>query len=221
MSGLVIVGTGGFAREAHEALEARGEAARFLGFLDDAPNAPRQVHDAPVLGSTAWATNHREVDVVVAIGKPAVRRRVVQRLVEQGVTRFGRIIDPRANIGRRVSVGEGSIVLAGASVTTDARIGRHVVVNPLATIAHDCTLDDFVLVAPGAKVSGNVRVATGADLGTNATILQGLTIGAWSIVGAGATVLQDVPPDTTVVGVPAKVIRQRPPGWHEAEASAR
>ena len=50
-------------------------------------------------------------------------------------------------------------------------------------------------------------VKKGASIGSSATILCGVTIGENAIVGAGAVVTKDVPPDTVVGGVPAKIIK--------------
>ena len=54
-------------------------------------------------------------------------------------------------------------------------LGRHVHVNPNATIGHDAVLGAFVSVNPGAVVSGEVVVGEGTLLGASSTILQGLT----------------------------------------------
>jgi len=51
-------------------------------------------------------------------------------------------------------------------------------------------------------------VKDGASIGSSATILCGITIGENAIVGAGAVVTKDVPPNTIVAGVPAKVIKE-------------
>ncbi len=51
-------------------------------------------------------------------------------------------------------------------------------------------------------------VKNGASIGSSATILCGVTIGENAIVGAGAVVTKDVPPNTVVAGVPAKVIKK-------------
>lgn len=53
-----------------------------------------------------------------------------------------------------------------------------------------------------------VVLKRGAYIGTNATILPGVTIGEGSVVGAGSVVTKAVPPNTVVVGVPARVLKK-------------
>ena len=52
------------------------------------------------------------------------------------------------------------------------------------------------------------RVKKGASIGSNATILCGITIGENALIGAGSVVTKDVPPNTIVAGVPAKIIKE-------------
>lgn len=49
-------------------------------------------------------------------------------------------------------------------------------------------------------------------IGANVTILGGVRIGKGSIIGAGAVVINDIPPYSIAVGIPAKVIKKREPG---------
>ena len=51
-------------------------------------------------------------------------------------------------------------------------------------------------------------------MGTGATIIEKIRIGAWSIVGAGSVVIRDVAANVTAVGCPARVVEERPDGWH-------
>lgn len=80
------------------------------------------------------------------------------------------------------------------------QIGHNVV---FATLNHGMKPEDRPTTYPAPIVLGkNVWV------GSNATILQGVTIGDNSVVAAGAVVTKDVPADTVVGGVPAKVIKK-------------
>lgn len=216
---IVIVGAGGLGREVSEWVEDINEVAptfRLLGFLDD--NATRhgeRCHDVTILGGVDWvAERTRTVGVVVAIGSPAAKRRVTERLRTLGVTRFPVIRHPQAIIGRFVEIGEGTIVCPGAILTTDIRIGRFVAINFDLTVGHDSRVDDYALLAPGVHISGYVHIGEGCELGAGATVVPSVAIGAWSIVGAGATVTGPLPANCTAVGTPARPIKTRPEGWH-------
>jgi acetyltransferase-like isoleucine patch superfamily enzyme len=62
----------------------------------------------------------------------------------------------------------------------------------------------------GAVLAKPVVIEDGSWIGLGATILPGITVGHGSIVAAGAVVHEDVPPDTYVVGNPARVTHQLP-----------
>jgi sugar O-acyltransferase (sialic acid O-acetyltransferase NeuD family) len=210
---LVFVGTGGQARELHAIVEALDGLWTPIGFLDDAPGlAGARVHGLPVLGDVGWLETHPTVAVAVGVGATSSRRRVVERIRSFGEREFPALVHPAASVGRRTELGEGVFVCPGAVLTTDITVGDHVLLNSGCTIGHDAVIEDFVTVAPGAHVSGAVRIGEGADIGTGASIIQGVAVGRWSVVGAGAAVTTDIPPNTTAVGVPARVIGEREPG---------
>lgn len=216
---VVIYGTGGHAREIHQTVEDVNQASprfRFIGWLDDGANMTgRQFHGAPVVGGLDWLLSNPKIGVLMGIGSPAARCQVVGRLERIARLTFPTLIHPLAWVGNRVQIGEGTIVCAGTRLTTDVRIGRHVLLNTGCIVSHDCEIDDFGTIAPGVRVSGGVSVGEGADLGTGSTIIQGVHIGRWSVIGAGAVVIRDIPTNVTAVGVPAQVIKERPQGWQE------
>ncbi|MBH1982960.1 MAG: acetyltransferase [Burkholderiales bacterium] len=221
---VVIFGCGGFAREVHQIIEDINAAAgnevslNFLGFLDGNTSLHgTEVHGYPVLGGLEWLDQPHAapVHISVAVANCASRKKIVNAIETGGKAVFLQLVHPRAWVGNRVVIGEGTIICAGALVTTDIELGRHVIINIGATVGHDARIDDFVTVAPSVNVSGAVLVGPGCDLGTGSAIIQGKTIGAWSVVGAGAVVVKDVDPNVTVVGSPAKIIKTRQPGWHQ------
>lgn len=218
MQDIVVFGTGGFGREVHqiiEDLQARGDALNFLGFLDGNESLHNtQVHGFPVLGGVEWLRDRADVTVGMGVGNPKAKRKIMGQIADLGV-QCATLVHPLAWVGNRVDLGEGSIVCAGAMITTDIRLDRGVIININCTVGHDTTLHDYVTVAPGATISGNVVVGEGTDLGTNSAIIQGVTVGEWVILGAGAVVSKDLPANVTAVGIPAKVIKERPAGWHQ------
>jgi sugar O-acyltransferase (sialic acid O-acetyltransferase NeuD family) len=215
---LVIVGIGGMAREARQIVDdinADSRSWNLLGFLDDDPAVEGTfVDELPLLGGREWLTLQGKVAVVLGIGKSTHRRAFDGWIQANAGNETTTLIHPSASVGDSVEIGAGSLICQGVVITTDARLGRCVILNVSSTLAHDDVVADYVTIAPGAHIAGAVHLDEGADLGIGCTINQGLTVGRWSIVGAGAAVVQDVPPNSTVVGVPAREIKQRPDGWH-------
>jgi sugar O-acyltransferase (sialic acid O-acetyltransferase NeuD family) len=217
MRDLVLYGTGGLGREVLEmVLDINEERPtwNFLGFLDDDPShRGGLVHDAEVLGGAAWLEGRSEVRVGIAIGSPAAKRRIAAAMADLGIE-LATIVHPRAWVGRRVEVGAGCILCPGSCASTDIRLGRAVLLNLNVTVGHDCELADYVTVNNASSVSGYVRMEEGVEMGTGARILPSVCVGAWSTIGAGAVATKNVPANSTVVGVPARVIKTRAPGWH-------
>jgi sugar O-acyltransferase (sialic acid O-acetyltransferase NeuD family) len=183
--------------------------------VDAAYGAPgARIAGHPILGGFDWlAQNGGDVEVICAVGAPALRRRMVAAATTSGA-RFVTAVHPTAILTSRVKLGAGVAIAAGSILTTNISIGDHVHVNVGCTISHDCRLAEFVTVSPGAHIAGRAILDEGCFIGLGANVLEGRRIGAWSTVGAGATVIHDVPANATVVGVPARIVKSRPAGWH-------
>lgn len=111
------------------------------------------------------------------------------------------------DFGKNIHIGENVFINAcchfqdhgGVTLGDGCQIGHNVV---FATLNHGIEPENRRFTYPAPIVLGrNVWV------GSNSTILQGVTIGDNSVVAAGAVVTKDVPADTIVGGVPARVIK--------------
>lgn len=213
MRRLVVVGIGGFGRETADVIEAlvdQGDDLDLVGMLDDQPSARNlellAERDLTYLGSVdTWLATSPLPDTtfVIGIAHPGHRRAVDAKLTEAGLSPTT-LVHPAATLGSRTRLGAGSIVCAGARLTTNITLGRHAHVHVNATIGHDTSLGDFASAYPASAVSGSCTIADGATVGANATVLQGLTVGSGALVGAGAVVTTDILSHSIVKGVPAR-----------------
>ena len=115
-----------------------------------------------------------------------------------------------ADLHRMLEVGAccrfnvGCVLDLSAPITIGDHVGLGYQVM-LLTTTHDLGGGDRRSTQP---VFAPITVGDGCWLGSRSTVLPGVTIGRGSVVAAGAMVTKDVPPDTLVAGVPARVIRQ-------------
>lgn len=219
MTGVVILGAGGFARETYWVfLEDNAEKKKWnvIGYVDDNPKLHgTELCDIPVLGGFDWLKKNacKKFQVICGVGSPRLRKAFAARASALGFD-FCTVVHPAARMSRWVEMGAGSIVTAGTILTTQIKIGRHTIVNLGTTIGHDTLIGAYCNINPGCHISGSVKFGDGVDFGTGAVIIHGKSVGDWSVIGAGAAVGIDIPSHVTAAGVPCRVIKN-----HQVESS--
>lgn len=210
---VLIVGAGGFGGETASllaALEAEGTFTA-AGFADDSAELQGgSVAGVPILGPIDIARDRVSLSVVVTVGNPRrydAKEAIVERL-DLDTDRYVTLIHPTASLGTQVTVGRGTVVLAGCVVTQGVTIGRHVAMMPNVVLTHDDDVGDFVILGAGARIGGSVTVGRGAYIGSGASIRESTVIGPGALIGMGSVVVDDVPPGETWAGVPARRLRQ-------------
>ena len=101
-----------------------------------------------------------------------------------------------AHIDYDVKIGDDTLIEGLVYIPPLSRIGKNVFIGPSATLTNDP-------YPPSEKLTG-VIIEDNVIIGSRAVINAGVTIGKNSVVAMGAVVTKDVPPNTVVVGVPAK-----------------
>ncbi|HZS30170.1 MAG TPA: DapH/DapD/GlmU-related protein [Gaiellaceae bacterium] len=123
----------------------------------------------------------------------------------------------RASLHRRRGVEVGRRVFIGTEVFIDDAAPSSVTLEDDVTVIAQATILGHTyyprhfhrLLGDEATRAGlRTTIRRGAYLGLRSTILAGVTVGEYAIVAAGAVVVDDVPPYTTVAGVPARVVRE-------------
>lgn len=190
----VLIGAGGFARE----IRAHMDTFSMKCFVDDKYYTE---NDNNILPLSQF--DETKYQALIAIGDPQARLDMVQRLPHH--TKYFTFIHSSALIlGNDVEIGEGSIICAGAIITTNVKIGKHAHINLNTTIGHDCRIGDYFTTAPGVNISGNCKILDRVYIGTNAALRQEITVNSGATVGLNAGVVKNIQDSGIYTGVPAK-----------------
>jgi acetyltransferase-like isoleucine patch superfamily enzyme len=115
-------------------------------------------------------------------------------------------IQKNATIGKNCKISSHTFICEGVHIEDNVFVGHNVTFindkNPRATNTDGSlqTEADWHVV--------ETRIKKGASIGSSATILCGVTIGENAIIGAGSVITKDVPANTIVAGVPAKILKK-------------
>lgn len=203
---IALFGASGHAKVIIDILEKAGDSKLLGVFDDDESKHGASLWEYPVLGGREALLDHVQqhsgLELILSIGVNGVRMRLAEWCRERGIA-FGTAIHPTAVIGKHVSIGNGTVVMATSVVNPDARLGEHVIVNTGATVDHDCVIGNGVHLAPGVSICGGVSIGEATLIGVGARILPNLKIGSHVVIGGGAVVTRPIPDGVTVVGCPA------------------
>ncbi len=192
-----------------DAINADQPTWNIKGFIDDTPTkAGSEFMGFPVLGGReVIAGQDPDTFYFNNVYATTVARRHVADVLAEMDCRLATLVHPAVDT-KYATIGAGTIIPDGVILGTNVSIGRHCAIRYNSLVNHDSVLEDFVFVGPGVNLSGHVTLRAGAYIGVASVIKERVTVGTNSTVGAGAVVIHDVPPETTVVGIPAKNIRE-------------
>jgi len=203
MKQLAIIGAGGHGKVVAEIAELVGW--KDILFFDDAFPRIENVGVWKVKGTMNDLLACRDdcSSLIVAIGSNEVRLQKSNFLLSQGF-KLETLIHPNATVSKYADIKAGTVVIAGAVINPFASVGMGSIINTSCLIDHDCIIGEGVHISPGANVAGGVEVGDLSWLGIGSTVKQGLKIGNSVVVGAGAVVVNNVPDNHVVKGIPAK-----------------
>lgn len=201
MKRLCIIGASGHGKVVADIAQKMGKYEE-LFFLDDAVEG--NCMGFPVLGKTNLACSFLETaEIFIAIGNAEIREKFLETLIGAGA-KIPILIHPNTSVGRNVSIGEGTVLMAGAIINSDSEIGKGCILNTASSVDHECKIDNYVHVAVGAHLCGNVKVGKYTWIGAGTTVRNNISICGQCIVGVGSVVTRDIKESGIYVGCPVK-----------------
>jgi len=181
----------------------------------------------PVVGEES------RIDENVFLGYPTMRKIKIRDLIigSKTILRSGTVIYEGSRIGNSFETGHNIIVreenIIGNNVSVwsnsiidySCKIGNFVKIHSNVYIPQYTVIDDNVFIAPGTSFANDLHpgcdkfaecmrgphICESVQIGVNVTILPKVTVGKHSLIGAGSVVTNDIPPNSLVMGNPAKV----------------
>ena len=145
---------------------------------------------------------HLTKESIISIGVNNIRKKIADNVQ---CSFWATLIHPKAILAQNTTIGEGTVIMAGAIIQPGVQIGKHCIINSGAVIEHDCIIEDFVHVAPNSSLAGGVKVGEGSLIGIGSSIIPNIDIGSWTTIGAGSVVINDIPANLTAYGNPCRV----------------
>lgn len=193
---LLVLGAGGHGRVV---AEIAGLSGYDVNFLDDS-----KLDNKNVIGKISdYGKYLNGYSFFVAIGNNELRKKLFHELKESKAEII-KLIHPKAVVSENATIGDGTVVMAGAVINPCTEIGQGCIINTCASVDHDCRIGDYVHVSVGAHVAGTVIIGDNTWIGAGATISNNIEIVEDCMIGAGAVVVKNIEESATYIGIPAR-----------------
>lgn len=197
---VIVIGAGGHAKVIADIIEKSND--KVVGFLDDHIPVGAFVSNYEIIGTSEDAKKFNDCEFIIGIGSNDIRFNKSKLNLK-----WYTAIHPSAIIGNHVTIDEGTVIMANATINPASSIGKHCIINTGTIIEHDNVIDDYVHISPHATCCGTVHVGEFSHVGAGATIINNINITSHCIIGAGSVVVKDIDVEGTYLGVPIRKVK--------------
>ncbi len=206
---LILIGTGGHCKSRIDVIEAEGKY-EIKGLLDSKEKIGQQVSNYPIIGTDDDIADlvKEGYSFMVCIGQiknADIRRNLYHHLTNLNAT-IATIISPHAIVSKHAAIGQGTMIMHGATLNAGARIGANGILNTACTIEHDAHVGNHCHISTHVVLNGDVIVGDEVFIGSGSVVSNNVKIASSVVIGAGSLVIKDINEKGTFTGNPIKKI---------------
>lgn len=213
---LVLYGASGHASNVRDFAEWAGGTAprlRVVAYIDDfRGDRDEWIDGVPIIGFERYRREFLHAPVCIAMGNGSARLQLAEK-VRQAGGQLKTLIAGSVGIPPELPVGEGTSIGPLNFIGGTCRLGAQVLIMTQSLLGHHVIVGDGVTICSASAVGGHVVIEDEAFLGLGCVIVNGtperpLVIGRGAVIYAGAVVTKSVPAGVTVMGNPARPLRE-------------
>ena len=126
-------------------------------------------------------------------------------------------IEPGAIIRDMVEIKDNAVIMMGAIINIGAIVGKNTMIDMGAVLGGRAIVGDNCHIGANAVLAGVVEPASATPvvieddvlIGANAVVIEGVRVGKGAVIAAGSIVIEDVPSNAVVAGVPGRIIKYK------------
>ncbi len=203
---MIVFGAKGFAKQLLPTLVSLKSEIIFL----DQDRSISSLYTFPIVHELDDVNEYffKDPEFTLGVGNPRLRKKLSGLLQSKGGCLTG-LQNQFALVSEiETTIEDGVQLLQSCIVESFVTIGRGTLLNIGAKVCHDSKVGAFCEIGPNVTIAGGCTIGDGCSFGASATVIPNLRIGNNVTVGAGAVIINDIPDNCVVVGVPGKIIKE-------------
>jgi len=180
MDKIIIAGISGHSKVLIDIVE-KEHKYEIVGLTDKSHSQDTKVLGYPVLGKDEdipqIVKSYSIVGGLIGVGDNWLRYNISKKIRDiYPEFRFVKAIHPSAQIAKDVTIGDGTVIMAGAIVNPCSSISRFCILNTNSSLDHDSVMEDFSSLAPQATTGGNCRIGNYSAVSIGAVLSHGISL---------------------------------------------
>jgi|TARA_B110000211_G_C14010593_1_gene522941 sugar O-acyltransferase (sialic acid O-acetyltransferase NeuD family) len=181
---------------------------KIVGFIDTKKRIKNKINGIKIFKSEAGFLKNDKIKkyFFLAIGNISAREKIIKKFNNKNV-KFLKLIEKNVKLGKKTTIGRGSIILNSSIILNNTRIGNFVIVGTSTIILHNVRIGNNCIVGGGSKIGANTNFEKNILVGVGSVFSSNKKkIGENSIICSGTVIHKTIKKNSKLIGNPARYI---------------